>query len=63
MQNHLRKSIGSNNCVALIKNNCWFFKIEKFELKVTIHFGHGHWFMYLSAQKLVCEPILAVLVF
>ena len=37
---HFRKTIGSNNYVALIKTIA-AFKIAKFEFKVTVH--HGLW--------------------
>ena len=33
-----RKTIGSNNSFTLIENNFRFFKIAKFEFKVTIHY-------------------------
>ena len=35
------KLIGSNNSFTLIENNFRFFKIAKFEFKVTVH--HGVW--------------------
>ena len=34
-----RKTIGSNNSFSLIENIIRFFKIAKFEFKVTVHYG------------------------
>ena len=35
----LRKTIGSNKSFTLIENNFRFFKIAKFEFKVTVHYS------------------------
>ena len=34
-----RKTTGSNNSFTLIENNLRFFKIAKFEFKVTVHYS------------------------